>query len=431
MLSTARSEPSLGFANKNLYSDTCKGFKHSISINGDAFLSKNLTTFSDEPDNNTKSSESTSSSLCNGDLFETMKYEVNRLLSYKNKWPCNFIKSEELAEAGFFYLQVEDKVQCPFCHVIIYSWKYGDKPLREHMKKFPKCPFLMSVEVGNIPITRNNSPSRSKLPPQNVHAPSTSFQYTSYKPKHPKMADIQRRLLSFKEWPLVTIEPDDLAECGLYYTGIADVVTCFFCGGSLGNWEVDDDPWEEHSKHFGQCLFLSLAKRDLSKKKGRTYKAAPKVFEPKPISSSPRASFDSRSSRKDFMSELYDQACEIFPEPLVLEVLAKNKTRTFTSLSEICEEILHTKEQKEIKSRSSEPLPVAPAEINTDVEVSTSSAGKGKNNAFLCKICMDHDMEVVFQPCGHFLSCQKCSHFIFDCPLCRKPIISKVRAYLS
>lgn len=43
-------------------------------------------------------------------------------------------------------------------------------------------------------------------------------------------------------------------------SGVADVVTCFFCGGTLGNWEPDDNPWFEHAKFFPECMFLELAK---------------------------------------------------------------------------------------------------------------------------------------------------------------------------
>lgn len=34
------------------------------------------------------------------------------------------------------------------------------------------------------------------------------------------------------------------------YVGKRDTVQCFSCGGCLGNWEDDDDPWKEHAKWF-------------------------------------------------------------------------------------------------------------------------------------------------------------------------------------
>ena len=40
------------------------------------------------------------------------------------------------------------------------------------------------------------------------------------------------------------------AVCFASYVGKRDIVQCFSCGGCLGNWEDDDDPWKEHAKWF-------------------------------------------------------------------------------------------------------------------------------------------------------------------------------------
>ncbi|XP_063769697.1 baculoviral IAP repeat-containing protein 1-like [Pseudophryne corroboree] len=42
--------------------------------------------------------------------------------------------------------------------------------------------------------------------------------------------------------------------------GTRDTVQCFSCGGCLGNWEEDDDPWKEHAKWFPECSFLRIKK---------------------------------------------------------------------------------------------------------------------------------------------------------------------------
>lgn len=34
------------------------------------------------------------------------------------------------------------------------------------------------------------------------------------------------------------------------YAGDRDCVVCFKCGGRLKNWQPDEDPWEEHAKHY-------------------------------------------------------------------------------------------------------------------------------------------------------------------------------------
>lgn len=40
------------------------------------------------------------------------------------------------------------------------------------------------------------------------------------------------------------------SKCLASYVGKHDTVQCFSCGGCLGNWEDDDDPWKEHAKWF-------------------------------------------------------------------------------------------------------------------------------------------------------------------------------------
>ena len=48
----------------------------------------------------------------------------------------------------------------------------------------------------------------------------------------------------------------------------------------------------------------------------------------------------------------------------------------------------------------------------------------------LCKICMENEMEIVFLPCGHLMSCTNCAPVLKNCPICRRPIKGSVRTYL-
>ncbi|KAK7069667.1 hypothetical protein SK128_012834 [Halocaridina rubra] len=49
-----------------------------------------------------------------------------------------------------------------------------------------------------------------------------------------------------------------MAMAGFHYTGTADKVMCFYCGGSIMNWSDDDDIIAEHVKWFPHCLFAQL-----------------------------------------------------------------------------------------------------------------------------------------------------------------------------
>ncbi|XP_068671646.1 E3 ubiquitin-protein ligase MYLIP-like [Montipora foliosa] len=43
-------------------------------------------------------------------------------------------------------------------------------------------------------------------------------------------------------------------------------------------------------------------------------------------------------------------------------------------------------------------------------------------DSFKCKICMDHQIDTVFCPCGHMVSCSVCATNVKSCPICRRNI---------
>ena len=64
----------------------------------------------------------------------------------------------------------------------------------------------------------------------------------------------ENRLNSFNSsWPLNWLSPTSLASAGFFYFNIGDQVKCAFCGGIIGQWEIDDSPIEEHRKFFPEC----------------------------------------------------------------------------------------------------------------------------------------------------------------------------------
>ena len=80
-------------------------------------------------------------------------YELCRYQSFTN-WPSNASAvPEDLANAGFYYMGTDDRVQCIFCRGILRCWEPEDRPLAEHLRHFPQCPFLTDPQsTGNIPL---------------------------------------------------------------------------------------------------------------------------------------------------------------------------------------------------------------------------------------------------------------------------------------
>ena len=65
------------------------------------------------------------------------------------------------------------------------------------------------------------------------------------------------RLRTFSSWPKTDIvSPEILAKDGFIYLMLGDRVKCVFCNGVLRTWEPDNNPVEEHERHFPHCPFV-------------------------------------------------------------------------------------------------------------------------------------------------------------------------------
>lgn len=56
---------------------------------------------------------------------------------------------------------------------------------------------------------------------------------------------------------------------------------------------------------------------------------------------------------------------------------------------------------------------------------------EGRLQRFTCKICMDQDIQVLFQPCGHSTTCNKCALQLSKCPICRAHIDNVIKVYFQ
>ncbi|KAM0732845.1 Baculoviral IAP repeat-containing protein 2 [Formica fusca] len=182
------------------------------------------------------------------------KYETisQRLQTFDN-WPLtSIIRPEQLAAAGFYYLQYKDLVECAFCKGILMNWKAGDDPEHAHKLNFPNCDFYMRETedddaFGLVRVLSGTSTDLTELGIQ-MHTVSIS-QYTTY----------EKRLQTFHNWPKnLKQTPETLAAAGFYYQGFDDQVRCFHCDGGLHGWQPTDDVWIEHAYWFPNCGFVIL-----------------------------------------------------------------------------------------------------------------------------------------------------------------------------
>nr|WAS29203.1 inhibitor of apoptosis protein 1 [Eriocheir hepuensis] len=222
--------------------------------------------------------------------YDSLRFEKERLETFID-WPVKWLKPEDLARDGFYYLRTADHCACVFCRGIVGAWEYGDTPREEHKRHFPQCPFVKGEPVGNIPYAQSMIISHITPSPETALPLPLSMDvcgmgrpmpgsYPECKP--PKKADLdfrnidlpqhtapkrkdflsqESREMSFIRWPdQVKQTPKELAEAGFFYCGLSDHVRCYHCGNGLRNWEKEDDPWEEHARWYPECVYVHVKK---------------------------------------------------------------------------------------------------------------------------------------------------------------------------
>ncbi|CAK6967739.1 E3 ubiquitin-protein ligase XIAP [Scomber scombrus] len=329
-----------------------------------------------------------------------MRSEEARRQTFSS-WPSTApVRPRDLAEAGLYYVREGDRVQCFCCGGMLGGWEAGDTAWGEHTKHFPHCFFILGHDVGNIPFqggTEEEEGSRRQGASSHVH-----------------MGSYEERLGSFAgvQHP---IDHERLARAGFYSTGTGDRVLCFCCGGGVKSWQPEEDPWEEHAKHYPGCRFL-LAE------KGQEFVNSIQLQDPRRngATSSHQNGF-SVDRNEVLRSAMAQKAIERGLDPSVVEKTILEKiSRTGTSYSTL-EALM---EDCNNNMRESDSMS---AEQDEDPLKELRMLQREKQ----CKVCMDRDICIVFIPCGHLVTCRECSESLSKCPICCGAITQKIKTYVT
>lgn len=81
-------------------------------------------------------------------IFDFSNYDT-RVESFK-EWPQGLTQSpESMADAGFYYLGVGDKVKCFSCKGMWFTWMPSNSPWEEHAKDEPNCGYVIERKGKN------------------------------------------------------------------------------------------------------------------------------------------------------------------------------------------------------------------------------------------------------------------------------------------
>ena len=185
------------------------------------------------------------------------------------------------------------------------------------------------------------------------------------------------RLKTFFDWPNRHPLATELAENGFIYTGTDDRVKCAWCNGVLHSWEPTDNVADQHRQHFPSC---------------------PRVL----MTSNPQ-----------------------FPQPSQ-DVVGFEVTKA--KLTQPSHDVVGFASINLVSIPNSTPQPPL-TEIPSlgSIEEETERLRSER----LCKVCMDRDVNTVFLPCGHLVTCADCAKPIPKCPICRSFIRGTVRVFVS
>lgn len=332
-----------------------------------------------------------------------MRSEEARLQTFSS-WPSNSpMRPRELAQAGFYYLGRSDMVQCFCCGGMLNDWTAEDNAWEEHNRHYSNCFFILGHDVGNIPFQGGMEEERSSSS-RGQHGSSDVL-----------MGSLEERLRSFAcvQHP---VELERLARAGFYSTGEGDKVLCFRCGGGLKGWQPEEDPWEEHAKHYPGCSFL-LAER------GQEFVSNVQLRGPSHNqSNSSNQNGFSGGKNGVLQSQMAQKALEMGVDPAMVEKIILEKiSRTgsgYSSLEMLMEDLLNNTPGSD--SAKAEEKEEDPLEKLRKLQQEKQ-----------CKICMDRDICMVFIPCGHLVCCKECSGSLVKCPICCGVISQKIKTYIA
>ncbi|XP_036915954.1 baculoviral IAP repeat-containing protein 7 isoform X5 [Sturnira hondurensis] len=272
----------------------------------------------------------------------------------------------------------EDRAPCWGCGPEQSCWAAGGSPAGGRCGPCSQCGHMLGQDSGGT-LWEGQDHTDGQILGQLralVEEEEGAWAAPPSRPAFPEMGSEELRLASFCDWPLTaTVPPEVLAAAGFFHTGQQDKVRCFFCSGGLQTWERGDDPWTEHAKWFPRCEFLLRTK-------GRDF-----VYRVQESLHHPLGSWNPWEEPADTAPAT---SGPVHPTP-------RGETRL-----------------------------VDARESARDVEEQLRQLQEERT----CRVCLDRAVSIAFVPCGH-LVCAGCAPSLQLCPLCRTPVHSCLRTFLS
>lgn len=335
--------------------------------------------------------------------LESIRHARLRTFSH---WPHSLPSSESMASAGWFSCNVKDRVICIYCNLICHEWTVNDDPSEVHARLAPQCLFVQSMSSSTQSPKIMNSNLIEKL-----------------EPAHPKMAEPSRRQATFAHpsWTIESPSIDDLVRAGFYFSGLENIVTCFYCNGSLKRWGPKDIPMIEHARWFPNCHYARhlcgnrlYGKIQVSKKRLREETKVQNADLNRLV-----------AARLDLpMVQRLRNQYSLGVIKRCIEDQLRIKKDDFVSDTDLTIACLVLQKQIDHIKGCVDNL-IIPSTINQQSESLVQSSSKQSLGE--CFICLTEEKQLACMPCGHLCACVPCGYALRTCPVCRQNIQSFMR----
>jgi len=205
--------------------------------------------------------------------------EAVRLFSFTiTSWPHPLISPHCLAKAGFYSLGYRDHVKCFSCKVVIGDWEDNDRPLLEHFRHSPTCPFINNQPTDNVPtpyiVVMTQQPPQQHSPvmmsrPINNGRILMSSEHDRRRlkiipafggPIQTTYVTLESRIKTYERngWDSkIRPSPELMAKAGFYCLS-DNAAICYYCDVLFIDWMKNSNPLNEHKRQQPNCLLCKL-----------------------------------------------------------------------------------------------------------------------------------------------------------------------------
>lgn len=250
-----------------------------------------------------------------------------------------------------------------------------------------------------------------------------------------KLVYENERLNTFTNWPVTFINKETLAKNGFYYLGTGDNVICIFCGVEIADWELGDDPVEEHRRHSPDCKLLESLQTDAVMKRPprgidecgclighklkinryESLEARFSTFEEWPISMKQTGK---AMAQAGFYYTGNGDKVICFSCNLGVHKWEETDEPWFehAKWSPHCPYVLREKGSEFVQDVLNGHKKSDNVSIEKFNEIEEAVVG---HEQLLCSVCKCQQRTIVSMPCKHLATCKQCNVKLTKCPICR------------